>query len=95
MTKHEFHNALRVLLNIETDQLSFLTPIQQDNFFGNPHMFFVRCDDETADKLWAIVQPPRKTDPPMAGGNVIPFTLREPGEDWPPVAHAPLQFARA
>lgn len=70
MTKHEFHNALRLLLNIEDDQLSFLTPAQQDNFYSNPHMFFIRCDDATADKLWAVMYPKPKR-PAAVGAKVV------------------------
>lgn len=67
MTKHEFHNALRLLLNIEGSQLDFLTPVQKDNFFANPHMFFIRADDATADKLWELMFP----KPPEARDGVV------------------------
>lgn len=74
MTKHEFHNALRLLLNIDGPQLGFLTDIQKDNFFGNPWRFFITCDDDTADKLWEVMFPPRTTGAPaVREGNVIPF----------------------
>lgn len=67
MTKHEFHNAARKLLNIEWAQLTFLTDSQKDNFFANPHKFFIRADDETADKLWELMFP----KPPQAREGVV------------------------
>lgn len=76
MTKHDFHNALRLLLNIEGSQLDFLTSVQQDNFFANPHMFFIRADDATADKLWDLMYP----KPPQARDGVV---VKFPGR-WSP-----------
>lgn len=50
-----FHNALRILMNIETDDLQFLTGEQRLEFFKNPHLFFIKADDPTADSLWALI----------------------------------------
>ncbi len=25
-------------------------------FSGSPYVFFIRCDDETADKIWSVVE---------------------------------------
>lgn len=83
MTKHEFHNTLRKLFNIEWSQLSFLTESQKDNFFENPPRFFIAADDETADKIWALLYP----KPPVAGGQVVRFPGGQPYE-----TRAPLDF---
>lgn len=72
MTFEFAHNFLRKLMNLEGGQLSFLTKVQQDNFFANPHTFFIRADDETARQIWDVLYP--KPKEPAAGvvrGNVI------------------------
>lgn len=61
MTFEQFHNGLRLLLNLEGGQLlELLTPVQIDNFYSNPHMFFIRADDTTARKLWDVMYPKPK-----------------------------------
>lgn len=74
MTKHFFHNTLRKLFNIEWSQLDFLTESQKDNFFADPPRFFIATDDETADKIWALLFP----NGPVAGGRVV----RGPAQWW-------------
>ncbi|MCY1308859.1 hypothetical protein D9M70_588990 [compost metagenome] len=72
MTFEQFHNGLRLLLNLEGSELEFLTPVQQDNFYSNPHMFFIRSDDTTARHLWDVMYP--KPKGPATGelrGNVV------------------------
>lgn len=72
MTFEFAHNFLRKLLNLEGGQLSFLTEAQQDNFYANPHTFFIRADDETARAIWDVLYP--KPKEPATGelrGNVI------------------------
>lgn len=72
MTFEFAHNFLRKLMNLEGGQLSFLTEVQQDNFYANPHTFFIRADDETARQIWDVLYP--KPKEPAAGelrGNVI------------------------
>lgn len=51
-----FHNALRILMNVETEDLSFISAEERRAFFGNPHLFFIRADDATCDRLWALIQ---------------------------------------
>lgn len=82
MTKHEFHNALRLLLNIDGPQLGFLTDIQKDNFFGNPWRFFITCDDDTADKLWEVMFPPRFPKHPSIA--VVDFEAWRRERGWSP-----------
>lgn len=60
MTFEQFHNGLRLLLNLEGSHLEFLTPVQKDNFYSNPHMFFIRADDTTARHLWDVMYPKPK-----------------------------------
>jgi hypothetical protein len=74
MTKHFFHNTLRKLFNVEWSQLSFLTESQKDNFFADPPRFFIATDDETSDKIWALLFP----NGPVAGGQVV----RGPAQWW-------------
>lgn len=62
MTFAEFHNGLRVLLNI--DQLDLvragILPANNINAWGefrrDPFRWFIRADDEKAHKLWALVE---------------------------------------
>lgn len=58
----EFHNGLRILLNIDRDELEAAGVIRHrdHNQWGtlhrDPFRFFIRADDETAAKLWALIQ---------------------------------------
>lgn len=72
MTFEQFHNGLRKLMNLEWEQLPFLNDSQKDNFFANPHTFFIRADDETARAIWDVLYPKPKA--PATGelrGNVV------------------------
>lgn len=60
MTFEFAHNFLRKLMNVEAWQLGFLTEAQQDNFFANPHTFFIRADDETARQIWEVLTRSRR-----------------------------------
>ncbi|WP_276200247.1 hypothetical protein [Chelatococcus sp. XZ-Ab1] len=58
----DFHNRLRVLLNIERADLvdaGVIRPTDHNawgTFHRDPFRFFIRADDATALKLWAIVE---------------------------------------
>ena len=52
MTQAEFHNGLRTLRCLDRGELKFLTGPQWISFARDPYRFFIRCDDETADKIW-------------------------------------------
>lgn len=54
--QRSFHNALRILMNVETGDLPFLGEYERCAFFSNPHLFFIRADDATCDRLWALIQ---------------------------------------
>lgn len=69
MTFEFAHNFLRKLMNVEAWQLGFLTEAQQDNFFSNPHTFFIRADDETARQIWEVLYP--KPKEPATPGVVV------------------------
>ena len=62
MDIREFHNALRILLNIDRDELEAVGVIDHADhnawgtFTRDPFRFFIRSDDATADKLWAIIE---------------------------------------
>ena len=58
MTRDQFHNAMRVLLNIEVEQLRSIgmSTDQIQAFFANPLVFFIKAGDEICDALWAIVE---------------------------------------
>ena len=65
MTFAEFHNALRILLNIDRDELEeagvLSTPVfnREDRwkaFRANPYKFFVRADTPTAQKIWGLME---------------------------------------
>lgn len=77
MTFEFAHNFLRKLMNVEWGQLPFLNDGQKDNFFANPHTFFIRADDETARKIWDVLYP----KPPQAQSGVV---VRGPSQWWTP-----------
>lgn len=57
MTFNEFHNGLRILMNIDGPDLRGIVPAERmREFMDNPHRFFIRCDAETAQRLWKIVK---------------------------------------
>lgn len=69
MELREFHNALRILLNIEPYEIveAGIDAKHWPAFSADPHRFFIRCDDETADRLWAIVE--RRAKPRQVAGH--------------------------
>ncbi len=58
MDLRKFHNALRILLNIDRDE--FIGAGGQDvdwaRFRLNPHDFFIHCSDTTAEGLFAVIE---------------------------------------
>lgn len=62
MTKREFHNGLRVLLNLDRDELikgGVLKPNDHNGwgeFRRDPYRWFVRAPDAEADKIWKLVE---------------------------------------
>jgi hypothetical protein len=50
-----FHNSLRILRNIDQHETGF-TAGQWFAFNADPYGFFIRADDETAEKLWRLIE---------------------------------------
>ena len=69
MTKNEFANALRILKGIDSHELqeAGITPAVWPKFYENVFYFFIHCDDETADKIWSIIDQRSTPKPEMAG----------------------------
>lgn len=62
MTLSEFHNALRILTSIDMHELEAakIIGVGDINAWGtfrrDPFRWFVRADDKTAEKLFALIQ---------------------------------------
>ena len=70
MELREFHNALRVLMNIDAAEFyaavypgkgRYILPThnQRDDwarFGSNPHLWFIRANDADAKAIWAIIE---------------------------------------
>jgi hypothetical protein len=63
MTFEQFHNALRILLCIDRRELEQIGVIEGpsdneewDAFRRDPFRWFIRADDETAGKVWRLIQ---------------------------------------
>lgn len=62
MTFREFHNGLRILLNIDRHELveAGLIGAHDNNAWGgfrrNPFIWLVRASDEQAAKLWELME---------------------------------------
>jgi hypothetical protein len=62
MLERDFHNGLRLLLNIDRHELVREGVIQADDhnswgeFRRDPFRYFIRVDDEKAARIWAIME---------------------------------------
>jgi len=62
MTFGEFHNGLRIMLAIDMHELEAAGIIRQGDrgawaeFHRDPFRWFIRADDVSAGKLWAIIE---------------------------------------
>lgn len=62
MTRAEFHNGLRILLNIDRHELeaAHVIKVGDVNAWGefrrDPFRWFIRADDSQLPKLWAIIE---------------------------------------
>lgn len=58
----EFHNALRIMLSIDMHELVSAGIIAPGDiaawtaFSSNPFRWFIRADDDQAQRLWTIIQ---------------------------------------
>lgn len=63
-----FHNRLRVMISIDRDELEAAGVIARGDhnawgtFQRDPFRWLIRADDETADKLWSVIE--RRASPP-------------------------------
>ena len=61
MNLPEFHNALRILLNLDCHELESagILPTTDaaawERYQRDPFRFFIRADDATADRLWELI----------------------------------------
>ncbi len=53
MTFDEFHNGLRLLRSIDAHEVG--DPHWYGEFQSAPYTFFIRCNDETAQIIWAAM----------------------------------------
>jgi hypothetical protein len=62
MRMADFHNLLRILVSLDWDDLSAAGIIARDDvkawnsFRNDPFRWFIRADDETARKLWTLIE---------------------------------------
>lgn len=62
LSLRRFHNALRIMHCLDQDKLVRGGVIAADDgsgwhrFRSNPAAFMVRCDDETAARLWVLIE---------------------------------------
>lgn len=62
MNLREFHNALRVLLNLDRDVLVNAAVLVDDDavswalFRRDPFRWFILADDEAVKRLWALME---------------------------------------
>lgn len=68
MNLRDFHNGIRVLFNIDAHDFTEagLEMRHWPTFRDDPVGFFLRADDETADKLFAIVEKRTRPRAPVA-----------------------------
>ena len=57
MTFDEFHNGLRILCwNIERSEVPWMTTEQWMDFQKKPPEWFVRANDDDAQRIWEIIE---------------------------------------
>ena len=61
MTLEEFHNGLRILMNLDFDDLVKAGAFHEwqadawQNFRRDPFRSFIRADEETVDIIWDLI----------------------------------------
>jgi hypothetical protein len=59
---HDFHNRLRIMIGIDRHELvdAGVIPANDVNAWGtfhrDPYRFFIRADDATAGRIWAVIE---------------------------------------
>jgi hypothetical protein len=62
MELRAFHNRLRIMIGIDRDELERAGVIARGDhnawgtFTRDPFRWLIRCDDATAEKLWALIE---------------------------------------
>lgn len=56
MNKREFHNALRILRNIDHHEVPWMSREKWREFRSFPHNFCIRCSDADYDRIWAVIE---------------------------------------
>jgi hypothetical protein len=62
MDLRAFHNRLRIMTSIDRDELvrAGVLPANDHSAWGtfhrDPFRWFIRCDDATAERLWALIE---------------------------------------
>jgi len=73
MTRLEFRNRLCILLSIDEDELHSAGIKLSDkdwlSFCLDPFRFFLKMDDETADKLWRLIE--RRATPTLTAARAL------------------------
>jgi hypothetical protein len=54
MTLEQFHNGIRLLYSIDAHELG--NPSWWEKFRDDPPQFFIRCDDERAAHIFAVMK---------------------------------------
>lgn len=57
MELQDFHNTVRKLFNVDHSAVPWMSEDDWPKFRDDPVRFFIKADDETADRLWSIIAP--------------------------------------
>ncbi|KKK78214.1 hypothetical protein LCGC14_2845800 [marine sediment metagenome] len=66
MTLREFHNGLRILLNLDLDELATAGAMEHRDFDTyaefrtDPFRWFIRASDQRAEAVWSLMQERRE-----------------------------------
>jgi hypothetical protein len=57
---HVFTNRLRILIGLDQHEVAHIGRLSEaatyEKFADDPFRFLMRCDDPTAEAIWAVVQ---------------------------------------
>jgi hypothetical protein len=66
MNLHQFNNANKVLTSIDHHEVPFLDGPAWQRFSSQPARFLMRADDETAARIWEVVERRSQRRPSIA-----------------------------
>jgi hypothetical protein len=55
LTCASFHNALRIMLNLEREELG-LDVFAWETFQRDPYRWFIRASDADAERIWVLIE---------------------------------------